>query len=727
MDHCCSHQHHGSDQPRIDVPPGTPHTCPMHPEIVTDGPDSCPLCGMALEPMIISLEDDGPNPELVDFSRRFWIGTGLTVPLVIIAMGADMGPAAIRTLVPHALSGWIQFALATPVVVWCGAPFFVRGWQSFFTGHLNMFSLIAIGTGAAYAYSSLATIAPFLFPSNLAPAHGGLPVYFESAAVIIVLVLLGQILELSARGRTTKALKNLLRLAPATALRITSDGTDQKVPIDKIAAGDRLRVRPGEKIPVDGVIDEGLSTVDQSMMTGEPLPVEVAPGVTVLGGTVNGTGALTMTATQVGPNTMLSRIVQMVADAQRSQAPIQHIADRVAGYFVPLVLSVSVCAFIAWWTFGPPPTFSYALIAAVSVLIIACPCALGLATPISIMVGTGRGAQAGVLVKHADALERLEKVDVLVVDKTGTLTQGKPSVSQIITAGGWSEADILSRVASLERSSEHPLADAILSEAEGRGLTLFTAPNTSTTPGLGISGCIDGQRIDVGNAALMTAQRIPFSHLESKADALRACGATIVYVGIDTRCAGLIAVSDPIKESTPKAIDTLKSQGLRIVMLTGDQETSAKSVAARLGIDDVVAGVLPQEKGRHIEQLKAQGHIVAMAGDGINDGPALALADVGIAMSTGTDIAIESAGITLLHGDLSALGRARTLSTAVMRNIRQNLVFAFGYNALGVPIAAGVLYPVFGILLSPMIAAAAMSLSSVSVIANALRLNRIKL
>ena len=727
MDHCCSNHQDGTDRPQIDVPPGTRHTCPMHPEVITDGPASCPLCGMALEPMIITLEDDGPNPELVDFSRRFWIGAAITVPLVIIAMGSDMAPEALQNLIPHDFSVWIQFALATPVVIWCGAPFFERGWQSFFTGHLNMFSLIAIGTGAAYVYSTLATVLPGLFPANLSSAQGGPPVYFESAAVIIVLVLLGQILELTARGRTTKALKDLLGLAPTTALRISTDGTDQEVSIDKISPGDRLRVRPGEKVPVDGVVDEGLSTVDQSMITGEPLPVEVTPGDTVVGGTLNGTGALIMTATHVGPNTMLSRIVQMVADAQRSQAPIQRIADRVAGLFVPMVLAVSASAFAAWWTLGPTPAFSYAMIAAVSVLIIACPCALGLATPISIMVGTGRGAQAGVLIKNADALEQLEKVDVLVVDKTGTLTEGRPSVSQIITCAGTSESDLLTLVASLERASEHPLGSAIINEADNRGLALTNAKDTKTYPGQGISGWVNGNQIHIGNAALMTAHGLCFSHLEGKADALRSTGATVVYAGINDTCAGLIAVTDPIKKTTPQALAKLKGQGMRVVMLTGDTESSARYVAAALDIDDVVADVLPHDKGRYIEQLKAQGHIVAMAGDGINDAPALALADVGIAMGTGTDVAIESAGITLVHGDLSGLARARMLSTAVMRNIRQNLVFAFGYNALGVPIAAGLLYPVFGILLSPMIAAAAMSLSSVSVIGNALRLNRINL
>ena len=727
MDQCCSHHHDGTDRPQIDVPPGTPHTCPMHPEIVTEGPDSCPLCGMALEPMVISLEDDGPNPELVDFSRRFWAGTVLTVPLVIIAMGVDMGPQVLRDLIPQNISVWIQFALATPVVIWCGAPFFVRGWQSFFTGHLNMFSLIAIGTGAAYVYSTLATVLPGLFPASLSSAHGGPPVYFESAAVIIVLVLLGQILELTARGRTTKALKDLLGLAPTNALRISTDGTDQEVSIDKIKPGDRLRVRPGEKVPVDGVVEEGLSSIDQTMITGEPLPVEVTPGATIVGGTLNGTGALVMSATHVGANTMLSRIVQMVADAQRSQAPIQRIADRVTGYFVPLVLAVSAGAFAAWWTFAPAPAFSYAMITAVSVLIIACPCALGLATPISIMVGSGRGAQAGVLVKHAEALEQLEKVDVLVVDKTGTLTEGKPRVSQIISSSDTSERDLLALAASLERASEHPLGAAIIGEADDRGVTLFNAQHVKTTPGQGISGIVDGHHIHVGNAAMMAARRIRFSEAEAKADALRADGTTVVYVGIENNYAGLIAINDPIKKSTPKALAKMREEGLQIIMLTGDNEASAKCVAKTLGIDTVIADVLPSEKGRHIENLKAQGHVVAMAGDGINDAPALALADVGIAMGTGTDVAIESAGITLVRGDLAGLARARTLSTAVMRNIRQNLMFAFGYNALGVPIAAGILYPAFGMLLSPMIAAAAMSLSSVSVIGNALRLNRIDL
>lgn len=699
----------------------------MHLEIVQIGPGSCPICGMALEPMVVSLEDDTPNPELVDFRHRFLVGAIFALPVLFLSMVGDMGLVDLHRFISPRLSAWLQFILATPVMLWSGWPFFERGVQSLISRNLNMFTLIALGTGAAYGYSATATLLPNLFPDALRGDGGSVPVYFEAAAVIIVLVLLGQILELGARARTGKALKALLGLAPKTARRIGAEGRDEEVALDAVQVGHRLRVRPGEKVPVDGTVTDGHSSVDESMITGEPVPVEKSVGKTVIGGTVNGTGGFVMTATQVGAETMLSRIVQMVAEAQRSQAPIQRLADQVAGFFVPAVVAVAVAAFVIWFLVGPAPSMSYALIAAVSVLIIACPCALGLATPISVMVGTGRGASAGVLIKDAQALELFEKVDTLVLDKTGTLTEGHPKVTAVETTGEISQDDLLCLVASLERGSEHPLANAILSAAEEKGLTLTDVEDLDVHTGMGISGTVDGHHVSLGNAALMEQLNINASSWTARADEQRREGATVVLIGLDGAPAGLVAVEDPIKATTNEALSELREDGLSIVMLTGDNQTTAQAVARHLRIGHVEADVLPEDKGRIVQTLRDNGHIVAMAGDGINDAPALAMADVGIAMGTGTDIAIESAGITLLQGDLTALVRARRLSRGVMRNIRQNLFFAFVYNALGVPIAAGVLYPVFGLLLSPMIAAAAMSLSSVSVVGNALRLNALSL
>ncbi len=725
MDHACAH--HPQTPQTYTVAAGTQFTCPMHPEVITNGPASCPICGMALEPMTISLEDDGPNPELVDFSRRFWLGALLTVPVLVLSMGGDMGLTWIHDLVSPKTSVWIQLLLATPVVLWCGLPFFERGFQSLVTRHLNMFTLIAIGTGAAYLYSTVATFMPQLFPATVQTSHGTIPVYFEAAAVIIVLVLLGQILELRARAQTGKALKALLGLAPKTAIRIATDGQDEEVAIDHIQVDDRLRVRPGEKIPVDGTVTDGMTAIDESMVTGEPIPNEKSVGDAVIGGTVNGPASIVMTARHVGADTLLSRIVQMVAEAQRSQAPIQRLADRVAGYFVPAVMIVAAIAFVTWSLAGPAPAISYALIAAVSVLIIACPCALGLATPISIMVGTGRGAKSGLLIKNAEALERFAQVDTLVVDKTGTLTEGRPSVTAVEAIDDGSQDDLLTFVASLERGSEHPLADAILRFAKDTGVVPPEPANTKIHPGMGLSGIIKGQQVVFGNAAMMQHHQIETDPLNERAEALRTHGATVMFAGVDGKLAGLIAVTDPIKDTSPQALAALNSEGLDVIMMTGDTQTTARNVAEQLGISNFHSDVLPEDKARLVKELQQQGRIVAMAGDGINDAPALAAADVGVAMGTGTDVAIESAGITLLKGDLLGLVRTRLLSRAVVRNIRQNLVFAFGYNALGVPIAAGVLYPVFGMLLSPMIAAAAMSLSSVSVIGNALRLNSVNI
>ncbi|MEH2475037.1 Cu+-exporting ATPase [Nitrobacteraceae bacterium AZCC 2161] len=709
-------------QPAPAAPAGTIYTCPMHPEIRQVGPGSCPICGMALEPEQVSL-DDAPDPELIDMTRRFWIALALTLPVFVLEMGAHLG---IMNLVSQTTSNWISLALATPVVLWAGAPFFARGWRSVVTRNLNMFTLIAMGTGVAWVYSVVATLAPQLFPPAFRDHHGAVAVYFEAAAVITVLVLLGQVLELRARNQTSGAIRALLGLAPKTARRIGADG-DEDVALDLIAVGDLLRVRPGEKIPVDGVVTEGRSSVDESMVTGESMPVTKAEGARVIGGTVNQGGGLVLRADKVGRDTMLSRIVDMVAKAQRSRAPIQRLADTVAGWFVPAVIAAAVLAFAAWATFGPEPRLSFGLVAAVTVLIIACPCALGLATPMSIMVGIGRGAHAGILVRDAEALERLETIDTLVIDKTGTLTEGKPKVVGITAAEGFEESELLRLAASVERSSEHPLAQAILKAAKERGLNLADVSDFAAPSGKGASGAIDGKQVALGNAMLMSELKVATLALDSSAEVARQGGATAIYVAIDGRAAGVIAIADPIKPSAQAALKALRSDGLRIVMLTGDNRTTALAVAKALGVDEVEAEVLPERKSEVVERLRKEGRRVAMAGDGVNDAPALAAADVGIAMGTGTDVAIESAGITLLTGDLMGLVRARQLSKATMRNIRQNLAFAFVYNAAGVPIAAGVLYPLFGILLSPMLGAAAMALSSVSVIGNALRLAKTKL
>lgn len=710
--------------PAAPAAPGAIFTCPMHPEIRQVGPGSCPICGMALEPAEISL-DDGPNEELVDMTRRLWIGGALSVPLVALDMGGHLFD--LHRFLPHGLVPWLLMALATPVVLWAGWPFFVRGWQSVRTGHLNMFTLIALGTGVAWAYSVIATLAPGLFPAGLRGADGMVPVYFEPAAVIVVLVLVGQVLELRARDATGGAIKALLGLAPRTALRVDANGNDVEVAIDRIAVGDRLRVRPGEKVPVDGVITEGAGSVDESSITGEPMPVSKAAGVSVIGGTVNVSGSFVMKAELVGSDTMLSRIVRMVAEAQRSRAPIQRLADIVAGWFVPAVIAIAVIAFAAWSIWGPSPAFSYALVAAVSVLIIACPCALGLATPMSIMVGVGRGAAAGILIRNAEALERLEKVDTLVIDKTGTLTLGKPTLSAVETLGELPDTEILRLAASLERGSEHPIATSILAGAQARGVTTASVESFASPAGKGVSGTVAGRRLLLGNATLLREAGIDVTAADARADALREGGATVVLLAVDGSVAGLLAVSDPVKDTTPEALKRLREAGLHIVMLTGDNRRSAAAVASRLGIDAVEAEVLPEDKARIVQRLKGEGRVVAMAGDGINDAPALAAADVGIAMGTGTDIAMESAGVTLVKGDLLGIARARQLSRATMANIRQNLFFAFVYNAAGVPIAAGVLYPLLGITLSPILAAAAMALSSVSVIGNALRLRRLEI
>ncbi|MDJ0943893.1 MAG: copper-translocating P-type ATPase [Kiloniellales bacterium] len=696
------------------------YTCPMHPEVLRDGPGDCPVCGMALEPRVVPLEP-AANPELIDMTRRFWLGAALTLPLVLLAMG-HMLPA-LAAVIPAQASAWLQLLLATPVVLWAGWPFFQRGWASLVSRNLNMFTLIALGTGAAYAFSVVAALAPGVFPAAFRDAQGAVGVYFEAAAVIVVLVLLGQVLELRARERTGGALRALLDLAPRTALRVAPDGRDEELPLELVQVGDLLRVRPGEKVPVDGKIVEGAGAVDESMVTGESMPVEKGPGAKVIGGTLNGSGSFVLRAEHVGSETLLARIVQMVAQAQRSRAPIQRVADRVAAVFVPAVVAVAVLAFGLWALLGPPPSLAYALVAAVSVLIIACPCALGLATPMSIMVGTGRGAQAGVLIKEAAALERLEAVDTLVVDKTGTLTEGRPVVQAVEPLGGHSEAEVLCLAASLERGSEHPLARAILDAAQARGLALEAAEDFHAEAGQGVRGRVAGRRVALGNGRLLAQFGLEAGAAE-RAEALRAEGQTVIYLVVEEALAGLIGVADPVKATTPAALEALRAEGLRVVMLTGDNRTTAEAVARRLGIAEVEAEVLPAGKAAVVEGLKAQGAVVAMAGDGVNDAPALAAADVGIAMGSGTDIAIESAGVTLVRGDLAGILRARRLSRATLGNIRQNLFFAFVYNALGVPLAAGALYPVFGLLLSPMVAAAAMSLSSVSVIANALRLRR---
>ncbi len=696
-------------------------TCPMHPEIEQVGPGSCPKCGMALEPLDATA-DAGPNHELIDMTRRLWIGGALTLPVFGLEMGGHLH------LFGHTSVGdWLQFALATPVVLWAGWPFFVRAGQSVVNRSLNMFTLIALGTGAAYLYSVVALLAPGLFPAGFRGMGGAVAVYFEAAAVITVLVLLGQVLELRARERTGDAIRGLLDLAPKTARRLKDGAEDEEVPLDTVQAGDRLRVRPGESVPVDGVVLEGASTVDESMVTGESMPVAKAANDRLIGGTMNGTGALVMRAEKVGSETLLARIVSLVAEAQRSRAPIQRLADTVAGWFVPAVVAAAMLAFAAWAIWGPSPALAYGLIAAVSVLIVACPCALGLATPMSIMVGVGKGASMGVLIKSAEALERLEKVDTLVIDKTGTLTEGKPRVVAVVPVGGRSEEDVLRPAAALEHSSEHPLAAAIVAAARERGLALQPAVDFASLTSQGVTGKVDGHSVALGNARLMQDIEVDLGDLSRQADTLRLDGATVLFAAFDGKAAGLIAIADPIKASTRAALDALRAEGLRIVMLTGDNITTANSVAAKLGITDVDADVSPEDKHRIVKRLRGKGHVVAMAGDGVNDAPALAEADVGIAMGTGTDVAIQSAGVTLVKGDLAGIARARHLSRATMRNIRQNLFFAFIYNAAGVPIAAGLLYPLFGILLSPMIAAVAMSLSSVSVIANALRLRSLKL
>jgi Cu+-exporting ATPase len=709
-------------QPEPVAPAGAIYTCPMHPQVRQVGPGSCPICGMALEPEQVSL-DDAPDPELIDMTRRFWIALVLTLPVFAIEMGSHLG---MMHLIPPLWSNWISFALTTPVVLWAGAPFFVRGWRSLVTRHLNMFTLIAMGTGVAFLYSVVGTLLPQVFPSAFRDMHGAVAVYFEAASVITVLVLLGQVLELRARERTSGAIRALLGLAPKTARRVTAQG-DEDVALDRIVVGDRLRVRPGEKIPVDGVVTEGSSFVEESMVTGESMPVSKAEGDKVIGGTVNQHGGLLLRAEKVGRDTMLARIVDMVAKAQRSRAPIQRLADRVAGWFVPAVIAAAILAFAAWATFGPEPRYTYALVAAVTVLIIACPCALGLATPMSIMVGVGRGAHSGILIRDAQALERLESIDTLVIDKTGTLTEGKPKVVGIVPADGFEENTLLRLAASVERGSEHPLAQAILNAARERGLNLGEVSGFASSSGKGVTAEVDGKAIALGNAMLMGELNIATANLDSAAEAARQDGATAIYIAVGGRAAGVIVIADPVKASAQSALQALRAEGLRIVMLTGDNLTTARAVAARLGIDEIEAGVLPERKSEVVQRLRGEGRRVAMAGDGVNDAPALAAADVGIAMGSGTDVAIESAGVTLLTGDLLGLVRARRLSVATMRNIRQNLAFAFLYNAAGIPIAAGVLYPVFGILLSPMVGAAAMALSSVSVIANALRLARTKL
>ena len=706
------------------APAGTIYTCPMHPQVRQEGPGSCPICGMALEPETVTAEAL-PNQELKDFTRRLWVGAVLTLPVAALEMGGHL--TGLMDRIPGQTSNWIQFVLATPVVLWAGWPFFVRGWKSLLNRSLNMFTLIALGVGAAWIYSVVAVLAPRLFPAAMLRMDGSAPVYFEAAAVITVLVLVGQVLELRAREQTSGAIRALLDLTPKTARRVRDDGADEDVTLDLVAVGDRLRVRPGEKIPVDGEILEGRVAIDESLVTGESMPVTKEAGAKVIAGSLNKTGSFLMRADKVGADTLLAQIVQMVAQAQRSRAPIQRLADLVSSWFVPAVIGIAVVAAAVWGVIGPDPRLSYALVAAVSVLIIACPCALGLATPISIMVGVGRGARAGVLIKNAEALERFEKVDTLVLDKTGTLTEGRPSVTAIRPAEGFDEVELLRLSASLERGSEHPLADAVVRAAADRGLTLSEAAEFDSPVGRGVTGLVDGRRLFLGNARYLTEAGVDVGPLEAEAEALREEGATAIFVAVDGAVAGVLGIADPVKATTADAIRDLKAAGLRLVMMTGDNRTTAQAVARRLGIDDVRAEVLPQDKASVVEQLRSEGRVVAMAGDGVNDAPALAAADVGVAMGAGSDVAIESAGVTLLGGDLQGIVRARHLSRAVMGNIRQNLLFAFGYNTLGIPVAAGVLYPVFGLMLSPALAALAMALSSVSVIANALRLRAVRL
>ena len=688
------------------------------------GPGSCPICGMALEPLVATA-DTGESPELRDMSRRFWVGLLLSIPVVVLEMGGHL--IDLHRFMSQQSSNWLQLLFGTPVVLWAGWPFFVRGWQSLKNRSLNMFTLIALGTGAAWVYSIVGTLAPQLFPAELRTIDGAVPIYFEAAAVITVLVLLGQVLELRAREKTSGAIRALLDLAPKTAVRVSSDGTDETVPLESVVVDELLRVRPGEKVPVDGEITEGKGTVDESMVTGEPMPVAKAAGSKVTAGTLNQTGGFVMRAEKVGSDTLLAQIVHMVASAQRSRAPIQRMADQVAGWFVPAVILVAALSFVAWLVWGPDPAFSYALVAAVAVLIIACPCALGLATPMSIMVGVGRGAQLGVLIRDAEALERMEKVDTLVVDKTGTLTEGRPKVVHVEPAQGFDADTVLQQLASVERASEHPLAAAIVADAQERNLQLSQVTDFDSPVGKGVVGTVKGVKVVCGSAKFLAEFGIDVSGMEPSAEAIRAKAATVIFVGLDGRPAGFVGIADPIKASTPQAIKALREEGMRVVMLTGDGKTTAEAVAKELGIDEVIADVLPEDKSAVVQRLKSEGRVVAMAGDGVNDAPALAAAEVGIAMGTGTDVAMESAGVTLLKGDLMGIVRARRVSEATMRNIRQNLFFAFIYNVAGIPLAAGVLYPFFGLLLSPVVAAAAMALSSVSVIANSLRLRTVRL
>ncbi len=723
-----AHHDHAERPAKVTAPAqeGAVYTCPMHPQIRQPEPGSCPICGMALEPVLPAAQS-GPSPELKDMTRRFWIGGALTLPLLVWEMAAHLPGVEMEHVMPMGAATYVQFALGTPAVLWAGWPFFVRGWRSVITRSLNMFTLIALGTGAAYVYSVLAALAPGIFPAGFRRTDGSVPVYFEAAAVITVLVLLGQVLELRARERTGDAIRALLRLAPKIARRVKDDGSDEEISIEQVHVGDRLRVRPGDSVPVDGEVAEGRTAIDESTVTGESMPVEKEPGSKVVAGTLNTTGSFVMRATKVGADTMLARIVALVAEAQRSVAPIQGLADMVSGWFVPAVVAVAALAFGAWAAWGPEPQLGYGLIAAVSVLIIACPCALGLATPISIMVGIGRGAMAGILIRNAAALETFEKIDTLVVDKTGTLTEGRPKVVAVEAVDGMAENEVLRLAASVERGSEHPLAAAIVAAAKERGVNLAKAEDFASVTGKGVHASVEGRRVALGNIKLMQDLNIETRGLDTRADTLRGDGATAMFVAVDGKPAGLVAVADPIKATTASAIAALKRDRVRVVMLTGDNRRTADAVARKLGIDEVEAEVLPEDKHAIVMRLKGEGRVVAMAGDGVNDAPALAAADIGVAMGTGTDIAIESAGVTLVKGDLAGIARARALSRATMRNIRQNLFFAFIYNALGVPVAAGAFYPAFGLLLSPAIAALAMALSSVSVIGNALRLRRAKL
>ena len=706
---------------------GSVYTCPMHPQVRRTHSGSCPICGMGLELESATMVEEGPNPELVDFTRRLWIGAVLTIPLLVFTMGPYLGFPSVREIFGERTTLWIELVLGTPVVLWSGWPFLVRGWNSFRTMNLNMFSLISMGVIAAWVFSIVAVLVPGIFPSGFRDSEGHVGVYFEAAAVIVTLVLLGQVMELRAREGTGKAIRALLDMAAKTARVIRDDGTEEEIPLEHVGVGDRIRVRPGDKVPVDGVVVDGRSSIDESMITGEPVPVEKVSGDPVTGATINGTGSLIMEATRVGADTMLSQIVEMVANAQRSRAPIQKYADKVSGYFVPAVIAIAVLAFLGWAFWGPEPALSYALIAAVAVLIIACPCALGLATPMSIMTATGRGAQAGVLIKNAEALERFEKVDTLIVDKTGTLTEGKPRLVAVLAENGHDETEVLRLAASLERGSEHPLAEAIVRGAEERGVEMAAAGDFEAVTGKGVKGTVDGRAVALGNLAMIRELGLEAGHLTEKANGRRDEGETVMFVVVDNGVAGLVCVADPVKETTPDALKALHELGFRIIMATGDNERTAKAVAARLGIDEIRADVLPEDKARIIQELQQQGRKVAMAGDGVNDAPALAQADVGIAMGTGADVAIESAGFTLVKGNLDGIVRARRLAHGTMRNIRQNLFFALIYNTLGVPVAAGVLFPFFGILISPMFAAFAMSASSISVVVNSLRLRQLDL